>query len=161
MSNVLQIGTSGQIGATLVTPLGFDPTTNGAIINVDSVACVSGANTSLFANTITYPAATFPTELYYGSPNEIRQPQIHLYTQSWINQFFHYPIQGTLQGRAGYMNGLVVVLERKVPGGGADPGSGKIPQLEVPTKSATTGTGADDSNPASMFVPFPVQTIIG
>ena len=164
MATVLQFSTVGSEQTTLVTQAGFDETTIGQIANVDSIVCytVQVANAvGLFANAVGYKSNTFVSELYYGSPNEIRQPGFFNYTQTWLNQFFHYPIQGMLQGREGVQGGLILVLDRKVPGAGSDPGSGKIPQLEVPTKAAITGTGSDDSNAGSMVVPFPVQTIIG
>jgi len=163
MSNVLQLP-GNTVSNVATANSSFDPTANGAVVNADAVVTYTFANTTMHAETVMYSHSnTGPsvTEFIYGSPNEYRQPQVYFYTQTWLNQFFHYPIQGTLQGRANFMNGTVIILERKVPGAGSDPGSGKIPQLEVPTKAAITGTGADDSNPAGMLIPFPPQMIIG
>jgi hypothetical protein len=63
----------------------------------------------------------------------------------WLTQYDTDP--GQLTAQNGYP-ATFLAYDRKVPGGGADPGSGKIVQLEVPTSN----TG---NNPMAQMLPFP------
>jgi len=161
MGTVLQLDAT--LGSTpeqdvVTTQLGFNTTTLGMLEQVD-IVFQQLFTTETFTNVNT-TVQMHHTDVIYGSPQQIRQPQLYLNTYQWLNEFSIYPFRGLLQGREGTMSGTIIDLERKVPGGLADPSSGRIPQLEIPTKSAITGTGADDSNAGSLPIPFPVQTVV-
>jgi hypothetical protein len=83
---------------------------------------------------------------------QIRQMmQVRLNTWYWLTQYETTPLQVTQQG---YSLQIGVAYDRKVPGGGADPASGKIVQLEVPTVSGSP-------NFAAQVLPFPSISVGG
>lgn len=107
------------------------------------------ANANTFANTVGLPAtnanATQVIIADFDPKNRQDQMQWKQNTRHWFTEF------ETKYGEAYRNKGQKypqIAYDRKVPGGGADPGSGKIVQLEVPTTPGQPNHVAD-------MLPFP------
>jgi len=160
-----QLQLTGNVEALPMNSLDYDPTvTHTVSANANTIANTVGlhatnANTTQTiitddtvnahtANGIGLQAMnanTVQTIIADRDPKNQAHMQWKQNTRHWLTEF------ETLYGEGYRAKGQPhpeIAYDRKVPGGGADPGSGKIVQLEVPT---TPGR----PNPVADMLPFP------